>query len=98
MVPRMLRIWPVLLSILVGLFVLDCRPNSVDRPRGAPAQLGKSNVPDSVFLIMEFAVDRAETLSMPLSKADTLTVLDVLKSMTARNGVTLRTKDYPGGL
>ena len=53
---------------------------------------------DSLRLIIHYAGDRADTLGLTISVADSLTVLAVLQTATKRAGIPLRISEYAMGV
>jgi len=88
---RVAKRWavPTLLLILAAMPFSACR---TDAPRQAGDQ--PHGGIDSVFLIIEYAGDQADTLSMSVSANDTVTVLDILTILAARDSIALETKEY----
>jgi hypothetical protein len=86
-----------ILSVFL-LFVLACRsdaPKEVDLRHPAAEQ---PLSPDSVFLIVEYSLQRTDTSRMFLTAPDSLTVLGVLQAVTKRDSVFLQTRSYAIGV
>ena len=88
----------IFLALAFVSLVLACRTDTPavrnDQQAGASAR----TAPDSIVLIIDYAEDRADTFRAALSAVDSLSVLDVLRDVAKREGITLKTKDYPMGV
>lgn len=88
----------IFLALAFVFLVLACRTDTPavrnDPQAGASARIA----PDSIVLIIDYAEDRADTFRAAFLAVDSLTALDVLRDVAEREGVALKTKDYPMGV
>ena len=85
----------LLIFLLLGT---ACRSDSPQKENSRPPVTEHREPSDSVFLILDYSTIRADTSAMILSSSDTLTVLELLQTLTARDSVVLKTKSYPIGV
>jgi len=86
----------VLIAIIIA--GIGCRPKAGDdasQPKSLP---DLSDATDSVQLIIDYAQDYADTAAMILQGEDSLTVLDLLMGLTARDSINILVTEYPFGV
>jgi len=83
---------------VVLLLCMGCQPDSSrTADRTIPPNPSRASA-DSVFLFIDYTADRADTLRMVVPTPDSLTVLDVLRILTARDSIYLKTQAYAIGV
>ena len=75
------------------LFGIACRSEHPEKVDHRPPDSAQRVSPDSVFLLVEYSPQRADTSRMLLIAFDSLTALDVLQAAAERDSVFLQIKN-----
>jgi len=100
----MMRFVPAYFTMNIGLGLLalsllcfGCENDSAKKLNHTSPTNQAREAADSVFLVVDYAADRADTTAMALAPSDTLTALDLLENVTTRNRIVLKTREFQIG-
>ncbi len=83
----------VLLMVMSG----GCSPDPAERAAGETPIIEVRKTMDSVFLLIDYAADHADTLGTIISHADSLNVLELLMTLTSGDSIAVETRRYAIG-
>ena len=86
-------VWLALLMVMSA----GCGPDPVERADGETPIIEVRKTMDSVFLLIDYAADRADTLGTIISRTDSLNVLHLLMTLAARDSIAVETRRYAIG-
>lgn len=94
-----MRLYKMIIFQLALLLIMSagCGPDPVERTDGETPFVEVRKTIDSVLLLIDYAADRADTLGTVISRTDSLNVLDLLLTLTARDSITIETRNYAIG-
>ena len=86
-------IWLALLMVMNA----GCGSDPAERTAGETPIIEVRKTMDSVYLLIDYAADRADTLGTIISRTDSLKVLDLLMNLATRENITIETRQYTIG-